>query len=689
MALRDVVLKLGVAKDDTDYGLTGYAIDSQWIRFVNGNVLPQGGYQKHNSASMSGICRGLFEYSTSDGSVYAAFGTHRRLYISSASYLQNITPTASTGTFGNNPFATVSTSKVITVTHAAHGRRDGDWIYIGNSATFNGVTPGGAHGTFAAGAFTTSLNSNVVQITQIGHGMATNDEIIISGASAVGGITPNGTFLIRVLSANTYQIYFGTAATSSAIGGGTPTYIYRRAYEISFVDVNTYTIIDVATASGTGTGGGNAVQYLYELSSGLKDGVSGTGYSTSGWSVGPYSVSFAGSTISFNPRTWSFAKFGDILIANPAAGMIYEWTQNWSMRATQVPNSPANCLYVIVTANRQIIALGCTTQNGNFDPMYMAWCDVEDLTDWTPSQTNNAGNLKLALGSTIVCASSGDSGSIVWTDRGFYNLTFIGDFGQTYRADLIAPNYGICGPNAFIDNGLEVYWVTPRGSFARYRGGAPMELRCRSKKWFAEGISVGQLYKIFAFYDQRYPAFSVLFPKTTNECDTYLRFDFGEETADGAGGWSSGTVDRTAWLDSEAMIYPLAVTSTGIIYEQEHGNSADGNNLTRSIEFREVITWADQFGNSDRVLNLNKVIPQATVMSGSLGFFFDFRRYPNGPVVTKPKTGMPFAWTNATEFIPVRGQGRSVSIRIQSSSTNDNWTLGNEWKADVSAGPRR
>lgn len=688
MSLINLNFKLGVAKDDTDYGLGGYAADSNNIRLSNGNVSSLGGCQLKNAYQMSGKARGMFEWATSDGQVYAAVGTHRRLYVHSAAYIQNITPVGSTGTLGANPFSTVSTSNVITVAHTLHGLHDGDWVYLGNSSTFNGVTPGGAHGNYAASPFTTMAGSNIVLVTHINHGMSSNDEVVISGASAVGGITPNGTFLIRVLSVNTFQIYFGTAATSSVVGGGTPAYIYRRGYEISFVDANSYTITDVATASGTGTGGGVAVQYLYELASGLENGISGSGYSTGPYSAGPYSVSFAGSTITFNPRTWSFSPYGDTLIANPAGGKIYEWTKNWSMRATQVANSPDQCLYVIVTSQRQIIALGCTSSSATFDAMQLRWSDIQDRTVWIADETNSAGGTKLTMGSNIVCASRGDNGSLIWTDMGFYNLTYVGDFGQSYRADLIAPNWGICGPNSFIDLGLEVYWVTPRGTFARYRGGIPQELRCRSKKWF-NGMALGQMYKVYAFYDQKYPAVTWLFQMTGDDCDTYIRFDISEESQDGAGGWSVGTTNRTAWLDMNIMRYPLAVSDDGYLFEQENGNSDNGNAITRFIDFRQVAEWDDQMGQGDRVFNLNKIIPQVQVNSGSLGLFLDFRRFPNEAPVSKPSSGIPFPITSATTKISARGQGRSLGLRLISQSTNDDWNVSLPWKADLSGGARR
>ena len=71
----------------------------------------------------------------------------------------------------------------------------------------------------------TDEGSNVITITQALHGLS-GGNITISNAGAVGGIANsniNGTRAVTVLDDNTYQVTAGASATSSAIGGGTPT----------------------------------------------------------------------------------------------------------------------------------------------------------------------------------------------------------------------------------------------------------------------------------------------------------------------------------------------------------------------------------------------------------------------------------------------------------------------------------
>ena len=73
----------------------------------------------------------------------------------------------------------------------------------------------------------TNEGSGVITITQALHGLVGGD-IVISNAGAVGGIANsniNGTKAVTVIDDNTYQITASgsVTATSSAIGGGTPT----------------------------------------------------------------------------------------------------------------------------------------------------------------------------------------------------------------------------------------------------------------------------------------------------------------------------------------------------------------------------------------------------------------------------------------------------------------------------------
>lgn len=134
--------------------------------------------------------------------------------------------------------------------------------------------------------FTTASGSPTVTVAHTEHGFAVNQPITFSNATAVGGLTLNGSFTVAtIVSRNSYTITAGSNATSSATGGG-------------------------------------GVDYLASLQAGNADGLGGLGYSTGGWSQGPFGLP---SISDFLPRVWSLDTFGEVLLANPRGGPLFAW----------------------------------------------------------------------------------------------------------------------------------------------------------------------------------------------------------------------------------------------------------------------------------------------------------------------------------------------------------------------------
>lgn len=80
-------------------------------------------------------------------------------------------------------------------------------------------------GTLGTDPFTTTNASSLVSVALAAHGFTQGSFFAVASATAVGGVTPNGAFeIVSITSANAFVIDVGSAATSSATGGGTPTY---------------------------------------------------------------------------------------------------------------------------------------------------------------------------------------------------------------------------------------------------------------------------------------------------------------------------------------------------------------------------------------------------------------------------------------------------------------------------------
>lgn len=135
----------------------------------------------------------------------------------------------------------------------------------GTTATST-VTGGGGTVTYEyyrtslTNPFATVSGSSTVTVTHTSHGALQGDYVTFSGASAVGGLTINGEYEITTSSPNSYTINAGSAASSTATGGGTVSVQYQ---------INTG-LEDTAYSYGYGTGTYNGSEgYGTQSTSGL------------------------------------------------------------------------------------------------------------------------------------------------------------------------------------------------------------------------------------------------------------------------------------------------------------------------------------------------------------------------------------------------------------------------------------
>ena len=178
MPLQKLQFKPGVNRDQTNYTNEGGWYECDKIRFRSGYPQKIGGWLRYSTQSLAGICRQVFNWITTAADNYLALGTSKKLYLEAGQIVYDITPIRQTftTTATNNCFTTANGSKTVTVTLAAHGALEGDYV------TFSGVV------------------------------------------GPIGGIPQsefNAEFIVDYITVNTFTITTTTAATSSTSGGGT------------------------------------------------------------------------------------------------------------------------------------------------------------------------------------------------------------------------------------------------------------------------------------------------------------------------------------------------------------------------------------------------------------------------------------------------------------------------------------
>lgn len=767
MPLTTIQFKPGVIKDDPEDAIPGFATDSEKIRWVRGSPQALGGTERAGTDAIPGITRSLYSYTTTEGDTYGIFGSSSKLVCFDGVRVWNITPIRATGTLGTDPITTTAgggagQTVTVTVTDTAHGALLGDTVYFRGVTGFDNITIGVASGTLGSNPFTTTENSRLVVVTDTAHGLSDGDiarftgasavggitiggsasgtafgaspfattenefvvvitlsshpffdgdTITISSASAVGGITLDGDYVVTVADANTISVVHTSAATSTATGGGSPTYSYERPYSVwvlnddsylimhpeaatsgadgggasvayeysvgyeitAITDADNYTISVAASGAQAGTtGGGSSVEVEYEINVGLTDGIGGKGFGLGGFGQGGFGLNEPDEDVT-NPRVWAIDSRGDYAYAAPLGGTIYEWTRYTSYRAKALSNAPARVNWFIVTDQLNLMAFGCTSVEGKWQPMLMRHSDATNPNVWTPNLANTAGDLgPLGAGSFYVAAYRSRTGILAWTNTAQYGFTYTGQLDRLYQETLLGVGCGLIGPNAVVVDDGQAIWISPQRSFFIQQGGAPQHLLNPNRQWFEEQMPVGQNYKVFAEIDNLYHGIFFFFPTSqTGDCDTYLRWDSLEDP-NGFLGWSNGTWDRTAWLDNLVFDKPIAVASDGKIYYHEQGLGENGDAVTRSITFAPI-----EAEDGDATMDVSRGLVSAKI-TGTLYLTGTFKYWPPNPDVVKGPFTLQdnIAYPTAnSRVVDMDANGRQLQLKYESSGATDFWRV--------------
>ena len=196
MALVKAAFAPGIDKQTTTYGAEGRWVDSKNVRFRTGLPEKIGGWEKVITSTIIGVVRASLAWVSNGGVRHLALGTDRKLYIYSEGTVVDITPirleAALTG-----PFAMVSGSSVITVTHNSHSATVGDFVTYDSFSTSQGLDMNKEF------EITEIVDGNTYKITYTGS--------TASGTASSQGGTGNAK----------YQISIGAERSAFGFGWGT------------------------------------------------------------------------------------------------------------------------------------------------------------------------------------------------------------------------------------------------------------------------------------------------------------------------------------------------------------------------------------------------------------------------------------------------------------------------------------
>jgi hypothetical protein len=238
-----------------------------------------------------------------------------------------------------------------------------------------------------------------------------------------------------------------------------------------------------------------------------------------------------------------------------------------AIKLSDLPNAasvPEVCDYSLVTSQRQVLAFGTIREYaddgstpGPFSTMTIRGSDLESIWDWATTDFNNAFEVTLPGGGSIIAARNWGEQIGVWTQAGLFMGTFTGDPGTVYRFDPVSGGAGLLGPNAVTIIGDSAFWMSPDFQiWTCTTGGSPTRIDCAIQDNTFGHIAASQGDKVV-----------VSFIATTNE----LRVDYPDlRDAEGLensryvtlkldnGAWSQGIETRTAFSEAKQFQYPLS-----------------------------------------------------------------------------------------------------------------------------------
>lgn len=399
------------------------------------------------------------------------------------------------------------------------------------------------------------------------------------------------------------------------------------------------------------------------FSSGRADSLPGNGFGGGVFGTGAFGAAPVVVGV-LDATTWSFDNWGQYLVGcSNYDGKLYQWELNTGTIAAAISGAPTGCVATMVTAERYQLALGASS-----NPRQIKWCDQEVNTTWTPSSTNTAGDVELQTNGRIRCGRRLPNEVLIWTDTDVHSLQYVGP-PFIYAVRRVGGFCGIAGPNAVAVIEAGAAWMGGNGFF--YYDGALRDIPCDVSDYVFGDINLVQLAKVYAGHNSKFGEVWWFYcSSASDEVDRYVTWNYREKT------WNIGSLARTCWADSGVFPYPMAVDSSGYVYEHEYGWTNNGTAITTG---RYATSGPVELGTGDQVMAVRQMVPDEKT-SGQVNMTFTTKFTPEGDTSSYgPYT--PSAYTD------MRFTGRQVAMQLL-GATDADWRVGNI-RLDAVAGGRR
>ena len=714
----------GINKQITATGAEGQWIDCDNVRFRYGTPEKIGGWPHLGADNITGAARALHQFTNSEGRKYSIIGSNRILYAYSGGVFYDIHPIKSTTTL-TNAFSTTNGSTEVTINFSTtHNIQAGDIILLDNFSTATNSDYAAANFDDIRFMVTTVPTSSTLTITMPSAESG-------SGASESGGIRVRHYFRVGPdVQAQGFGWSLGswggeavgayTTVLSADISAAATSITLNDASQLpssgtNFIKIGTEEISYTGIAVNTLTGVTRAVRNTTAASHSAGATVTNTSDFVA-WGEA------ASGDLIIDPGMWSIDNFGDKAICLIVDGECFEWnsaaTNATDSRATIITNAPTASRHMLVsTPDRHLVFFGTETTIGDKttqDDMFVRFSDQEDINTYTPTATNTAGTQRLADGSRIMGAIRGRDAIYVYTDTALFLMRFVGQ-PFTFAFVQVGTNCGLIGKNAAVEGDGAAYWMSENGFF-KYAG-ALQSLPCLVEDFVYDDVNLDSgnqmisagLNNLFGEIMWFYPTAN---SAVVNKMVSYNYFDSQPQRPV----WTVGTLARTAWADSavfgkpHAMEYDAdgvepATSSTyvqgntdGITTYYQHETGTDqvksgtvtaitGTITSGDYDITATREGASTFkGDGEFLMKIRRFVPDFISQTGDTRVTLNLKNYSNDTAASSSLG--PFTVSSSTTKVDTRARARAVALKIENTSTSQDWKLGT-FRLDVQPDGRR
>lgn len=376
----------------------------------------------------------------------------------------------------------------------------------------------------------------------------------------------------------------------------------------------------------------------------------------------------------------------------PRGGGLYIWDASTGIltRGILVSDLPgaqnvplSQNVIVVSDINRFVFCMG-TNDFGStvFDPMLVRWSDQEDVSNWTPTATTQAGSLRLSKGSKIISSIQARQEVLVWTDAALYSLQYVGA-PVVWQAQLVGENISIASPNAVSYANGVAFWMGFE-KFYRYDG-RTQTLRCDLLRHVFDDINVNQYEQVFSGTNEEFNEVWWFYCSANSTLvDNYVVYNYAEDV------WYYGTMGRTAWLSSGLSRYPYAATYDHTLVNHELG--VDDITLVTPVPIYSYIASAEfDLEDGDKFAFIWRMLPDITFRGSTVNnpkgtmYLLPLKNSGSGYNVPPSVGGVNNAEVTRTAVVPIeeftgqvytRVRGRQLSIKFESTDLGVAWQLG-------------